>query len=186
MWVFGGYGYDSSGNLGYLNDLWRYEPVSGQWAWISGTNTVNQAGSYGTQGTPDAANVPGGRYGSVSWMDGYGRLWLFGGYGYDSTGSLGYLNDLWQYDPINGLWTWMSGADTVNQGGGYSQEPPEASSLPGGGTRVAGWGNLSQPQGQITDDGGRLGSLVDEQSLPDGLRPARPRLALEPRGLSQR
>ncbi len=34
-----------------------------------------------------------------SWIDSSGNLWLFGGYGYDSTGTVGKLNDLWQYSP---------------------------------------------------------------------------------------
>ena len=40
--------------------------------------------------------------GISTWIDSSGNLWLFGGYGYDSTGQLGYLNDLWQYDPSTG------------------------------------------------------------------------------------
>jgi hypothetical protein len=32
-----------------------------------------------------------------SWIDSSGNLWLFGGYGYDSTGALGYLNDMWHW-----------------------------------------------------------------------------------------
>jgi hypothetical protein len=190
LWVFGGYGYDSSGSTGYLNDLWRYEPISGQWTWTSGASAVNQVGSYGTQGTPDAANVPGGRYGSVSWIDGFGRLWLFGGYGYDSAGSIGYLNDLWQYDPINGQWTWVSGADTANQAGGYAQEPPEASSLPGGGygsaSRLGGWGNLWSSKGQSNADSGSISGPDAESALPDGLQPSRPRLTAELLGMNRR
>ena len=190
LWVFGGYGYDGSGDAGYLNDLWRFEPVSGQWTWTSGPNAVNQAGFYGTQGTPDAANTPGGRYGCVSWTDGFGRLWLFGGYGYDSSGSLGYLNDLWQYDPIIGQWTWVSGANVVNEIGGYGQEPPEASSLPEGGyggvSRLGGWGALSTAEGQAASDDGHSSASVAELLEPDGLAPVRPRLTSEPRGLSQR
>jgi hypothetical protein len=31
------------------------------------------------------------------WTDSSGNPWLFGGYGYDSHGNLGYLNDLWKY-----------------------------------------------------------------------------------------
>jgi hypothetical protein len=188
--VFGGYGYDSSGSTGYLNDLWRYEPVSGQWTWTSGAHTVNQVGYYGTQGIPDAANVPSGRYGSVSWIDGFGRLWLFGGYGYDSEGSIGYLNDLWQYDPINGQWTWVSGSNTVNQAGGYTQEPPEASSLPGEGygnaSRLNGWGKMWSSEGQGYADSGGIGSLGGELESPSGLQPARARLAAGLRGLSRR
>jgi hypothetical protein len=190
LWVFGGYGYDGSGDAGYLNDLWRYEPVSGQWIWTSGANAVNQAGFYGTQGIPDAANVPGGRYGSVSWMDGFGRLWLFGGYGYDSSGSLGYLNDLWQYDPINGQWTWVNGANVVNEAGGYGQEPPEASNLPqgsyGGAPRLGGWGALNAPEEQATSYSDRSGTPVAELSITDGLVLVRPRLTLAPQSLSRR
>ena len=61
---------------------------------MSGSSTVGaqlgQPGVYGTQGVPSAANVPGGRYGSVSWIDSSGNLWLFGG-----AGRNGPLNDLW-------------------------------------------------------------------------------------------
>ena len=52
------------------------------WTWISGANTINAQGVYGTKGVPAAGNVPGARSGSVSWIDGAGNLWLFGGYGY--------------------------------------------------------------------------------------------------------
>ena len=31
------------------------------------------------------------------------------GYGYDSPARAGYLNDLWQYSPSSGQWTWVSG-----------------------------------------------------------------------------
>ena len=57
---------------------------------------------YGTQGTASVGNVPGGRNSSSSWIDSSGNLWLFGGIGYDSTGTVGYLNDLWQYNPSTG------------------------------------------------------------------------------------
>ena len=97
LWLFGGSGYDSAGNLGQLNDLWRYSPASGQWTWVSGSNTVNAKATYGTQGTAAAGNVPGARDGSVSWIDSAGNLWLFGGWGYDSAGNLADLNDLWVY-----------------------------------------------------------------------------------------
>jgi N-acetylneuraminic acid mutarotase len=122
LWLFGERGYDSTGTWGFLNDLWRYNPTTGEWTWMSGADTVGQAGTYGSQGTPDAANVPGARHFSISWIDRAGALWLFGGYGCASPGSTGYLNDLWRYDPASGEWTWMSGANTAGELGTYGTQ----------------------------------------------------------------
>jgi hypothetical protein len=66
---------------------------------MGGSNGVNQAGTYGTQGTAAPGNVPGARGEAVSWTDAAGSFWLFGGYGYDSGGTRGDLNDLWKYEP---------------------------------------------------------------------------------------
>jgi len=35
----------------------------------------------------------------VNWTDASGNFWLFGGNGFDSAGTQGYLNDLWKYEP---------------------------------------------------------------------------------------
>ena len=64
-------------------------------------DTRNQTGVYGTKGLADAANVPGARYRSICWTDSNGNLWLFGGLGYDSGGSYGRLNDLWEIQVFN-------------------------------------------------------------------------------------
>ena len=113
LWLFGGWGYDSAGNVGLLNDLWKFDGAN--WTWVSGSKTYNQAGSYVTKGTAAAGNVPGARSSSVSWIDSSGNLWLFGGWGYDSAGNVGLLNDLWKFDGAN--WTWVSGSNTYNQAG---------------------------------------------------------------------
>jgi len=119
LWLFGGYGLDAHTNEGDLNDLWRYSPSTGTWTWMSGSDTVEQAGTYGTKGTAAPANVPGGRETGVSWADNDGNLWLFGGYGFDKNGDYGLLNDLWRYSIAMGQWTWMSGSDTVDAPGVY-------------------------------------------------------------------
>ena len=97
LWLFGGEGYDSTGSFGYLNDLWKYS--AGQWVWMGGSNVIDEEGTYGIQGTTAASNGPGARESAVTWTDTSGNLWLFGGEGYDSTGSFGVLNDLWEYKP---------------------------------------------------------------------------------------
>jgi Galactose oxidase, central domain/Kelch motif len=120
LWLFGGQGYDSAGNSGLLNDLWKFSPGSGLWTWMSGANTINAAGSYGTQGTAAVGNVPVARWQSVSWADASGNLWLFGGSGYIGGPSVqgnGNLNDLWEYSITTGLWTWVNGSNQLNTSG---------------------------------------------------------------------
>jgi N-acetylneuraminic acid mutarotase len=136
LWLFGGYGYDGSGTLGYLNDLWRFNGI--HWTWISGGDTVNNPGQYGTKGTPAGSNVPGARHNSISWIDSNGYLWLFGGHGYDKSGTLGDLNDLWRFNGIH--WTWISGGDTVNNPGQYGTKgTPAGSNVPGARNRSVSW-----------------------------------------------
>ena len=65
--------------------------------WVSGSSLRNKPGVYGTIGIPDVNNVPGARSDSICWIDGKGNFWLFGGNGYDSSGSSDALNDLWNY-----------------------------------------------------------------------------------------
>ena len=94
--------------------------TANEWTWMSGSSTVrlmangfySQPGIYGTLGVASSSNVPGGRAGAISWTDSSGNLWLFGGNGYDSAGTLGILNDLWEFSPTAKTWTWVSGGNT--------------------------------------------------------------------------
>ncbi len=110
LWLFGGQGRDANGTAYMLNDLWKFSVSSGQWTRVTGSARKNVPGVYGLAGVSAADNLPGGRYNAVPWVDSAGTLWLFGGYGIDSTGALGTLNDLWQFTPSTGLWTWASGS----------------------------------------------------------------------------
>jgi Galactose oxidase, central domain len=111
LWLFGGQGYDSAGNLGLLNDLWCYS--AGEWTWMGGSSIGNQPGTYGRLGTPAMGNIPGARAEAISWVDPSGGFWLFGGQGFASTTTGVYLNDLWKYS--GNEWTWMSGSDLGDQ-----------------------------------------------------------------------
>jgi N-acetylneuraminic acid mutarotase len=166
LWLFGGLGYYEAGNFGSLNDLWNYDPTTLEWTWVSGSDSGDQIGTYGTQGTPDSSNVPGARLGAVSWIDPQGRLWLFGGYGYDSAGTKGWLNDLWNYDPTTLEWTWVSGSNTVNQAGTYGTKgTAAASNVPGGRYTAISWldpqGKLWLFGGEGLDSAGARGDLND-------------------------
>lgn len=120
LWLFGGNGNDSTPTtVGDLNDLWKYNIASGEWTWVGGSNMANQNPNYGGTTPPVTGGSPGARDSSVGWIDASGNLWLFGGEGYDSTGTFGYLNDLWEYSVTNNQWTWVGGSNLVNQPGNY-------------------------------------------------------------------
>ena len=125
LWMFGGSGFDSTDHAGALNDLWSFSPSTKMWTWVSGSNTLGalysmgQVGVYGTQGQASAANTPGGRWASSGWVDGSGRLWLFGGAGYYYTSSVVDSNDLWMFDPTAKTWTWVTGSNMPSATGMY-------------------------------------------------------------------
>jgi N-acetylneuraminic acid mutarotase len=125
FWLFGGEGVDGLNLFGDLNDLWEFNPTTKQWTWMSGSSSVlclgngfcGQDGVYGSRGIANGANVPGGREGALSWVDGNGNLWLFGGDGFDSSANFGLLNDLWKFNPTTQAWTWVSGGSTLPKSG---------------------------------------------------------------------
>jgi N-acetylneuraminic acid mutarotase len=150
LWLFGGFGYDSAGQCDGLNDLWKFDGTS--WTWVSGSNTVDRLGVYGTKGEADTANVPGARVGSVSWTDLQGDLWLFGGAGYYSAGNGGDFNDLWKFDGTS--WTWVSGSNTVEAPGSYGKKGIAApGNAPGARDSAVSW---TDKQGNLWLFGGGL------------------------------
>ena len=147
FWLFGGYGCTTNNAKGYLNDLWRYNPDTNMWTWVSGTQYINQAGTYGIKGTPNAANIPGGRSRGGRWIDNDGNFWIFGGFGFDATASLetlGELNDLWRYDCVTNQWTWTSGSNRIKQAGTYGTKgTPAAANVPGARGNSVAWTDSS-------------------------------------------
>jgi hypothetical protein len=180
LWLFGGFGADGIGNLSFLNELWEFNSASKEWAWIGGSNAAGNdfdtLGNYGTLGFAGTGS-PGGRTWSVAWTDANGNFWLFGGLGIDGFGTHGYLNDMWEFSPSKGEWTWVSGSDAiicVSNGetdcgapGIYGiQGTPAPGNTPGARSLGAGWtdgsGNLWLLGGQGYDATGvLLGDLND-------------------------
>ena len=143
LWLFGGYGYDSSGTFGALNDLWEFSPTGNTWTWVSGSSTVFATGVYGTQGVPAPSNVPQARERTASWIDSTGNLWLFGGIGWSSSAA-GMLNDLWKFDPATNIWTWVSGSSILDATSVYgTQDVPAASNIPGARESPISWSDKS-------------------------------------------
>jgi hypothetical protein len=105
--VTGGSGTATNGAINISADCGH-----GEWAWMGGSTSYNQPGTYGTLGVLAANNVPGARMSAARWVDKQGTLWLFGGVGLDSVGAAdGQLSDLWTFS--NNQWTWMGGSDLV-------------------------------------------------------------------------
>ena len=161
MWLFGGEGSDPVGNLGPLNDLWKFSISNGQWTWIAGSNLDNQFGIYGSQGAGAIGNTPGARTGASAWTDAGGSLWLFGGLGYDKDGVrclqtlVCQLSDLWKFS--NGQWTWVGGPDQTDEPGTYgTQGVTSASNWPGPRDNAISWtdtaGNFWLLGGNLVSD----------------------------------
>jgi N-acetylneuraminic acid mutarotase len=149
LWLFGGW---KNGGWGatydFANDLWKFNPATNQWTWISGDSTSSPRGVYGTQGVADPLNTPGGRHDAVSWVDASGNFWLFGGFGHDAVNNSWYLDDLWKYDLSSNQWTWIKGHSVAgNINGVYGPQGSFGDNyLPGGRFRPSSWtdknGNL--------------------------------------------
>jgi len=182
FWLFGGYGAAASILQGDLNDFWKYS--NGEWTWIDGSNQTEQAGVYGTMGTPAPANFPGARWEATCWTDPQGNFWLYGGLGIDSQGTRGNLGDLWRYS--NGEWTWMAGSNVAGQpgvSGAWQGETvfgtkgvPSASNTPGARASAVGWadpsGNLWLFGGQgvvLAQGWGEIGLMNDLWEFGNGM-----------------
>ncbi len=156
--LFGGQGYDSAGNTGYLNDIWVYVQSANAWEWIGGSKLANASGTYGALGASSTSYAPGGRVGAAAWTDSSGDIWFFGGQGIGAAGASGYLADLWEVNPTNGKWTWVAGPNTPQSGA-------SASNAPGARAGAVSWtdaaGNLWLFGGQGYGPTGTLGYLND-------------------------
>ncbi len=92
--VFSGFGDDVHDKPGYLDSLWAYHPRRKAWVWLGG-GARRTAGCCVNSGQRPGAAVPGAAGGGASWQTSR-HLFLFGGYGLDAAGNVGYLNRLWE------------------------------------------------------------------------------------------
>lgn len=111
FWLFAGAGIN-----GILNDLWRYNPVTNEWTWMSGPNISNNSGIPGTQCIADSSNIPASRFENRAiWTRPCDNFVNFGG----GTNASNFYNDLWNYSVTTNKWTWMSGSINLNPIGNY-------------------------------------------------------------------
>jgi type IX secretion system substrate protein/galactose oxidase-like protein len=161
LWVFGGYRF----NYGYYNDLWRFNPLTNNWAWMSGdTVPYSQGllGNYGSKCVPSILNTPGARLENRAvCTDPNDNFWLFGG-GIDTSTSLSIFdyvfNDLWLYSISMNKWVWVSGDSIPNLSGNWGtigiSNPANKPFGRGGGV---GW---SDSAGRLYFFGGMSGQIL--------------------------
>ena len=118
FWIFGGgdWNYDY-----YWNDVWKYNPSTNLWTWISGPNFTGDDGTSGTQCEPDSNAVAHCRFENrCCWTDGCNGFWTFGG---STGGSLDQnWNDLWHFNFQTTEWTFVKGALFSNATGYYGTQ----------------------------------------------------------------
>lgn len=108
LYLYGGFiGHRHSLNRNLSSDLWVFDISTNLWVSLSGKPNRNKA-VYGTQSVPALPNTPGALSNAYSWVNN-GKLYLFGGNGFDSTGA-GNLDDIWEYDTATAMWTWLKGS----------------------------------------------------------------------------
>lgn len=136
FWLFGGY---STAQQWGFNDLWKYDPSTNEWTWMSGTSNVNDAGTYTFTCDLTTTNFPKSRMENrACWTDADGKFWFFGGM-YDQYAYFDY-NDLWYYDPATNEWSWVSGSSGQNILGVYgTQGIPDAGNYPATYFGSTGW-----------------------------------------------
>ncbi len=131
FFMFGGFGFGVAGGYGQLNDLWEFDMVTNNWRWLTGINTTDGLGIYGTLQTYSSTNTPSARR-AFTGAIGNGTLYVFGGFGNSQVPGGGQLNDLWEYDPSSNQWRWLKGQTNINNTGVYGNTGvASVSSLPG-------------------------------------------------------
>jgi len=83
---------------------------------------------------PDPANQPPAlTLAQSTWTDENGDLWMWGGYTTLPFPNQGHHNAMWRYHIATNTWTWMNGANVVNNAGSYGTVGvPAGTNLPKG------------------------------------------------------
>jgi hypothetical protein len=121
VYIFGG----SDCNAGAeRDDLWSFNLSSSLWTWIAGTSTIKFAGNF----TKDIYASPSARFGT-SGVVVNSNLYLFGGQMYT-----GMMSDLWMFNTVTFIWSYLKGPSIPNQGmifstGGNPSNRPDGLTL---------------------------------------------------------
>ena len=127
FWIFGGDGFGTG------SDIWCYDTKTDNWTFVGDKGNTP---SYTDLMTESLTAHPGKRSRMASAVDKNGNLWVFGGDTYDLGFHTG-RNDLWKFNTITNLWTWMGGSSTHSSAGSYQN--PSQPNWPRARYRTRGW-----------------------------------------------
>jgi len=99
FWIFGGF--LSNHGADNFSDLWKFHTKELEWELIEGSDTINKM---------RADSLPGSRNAPYCWVNGNGKLMLYGG----STTGNNFFSDMWQYDPLLYQWDSIRLNNTIN------------------------------------------------------------------------
>ncbi len=175
FWLFGGRQAPNM-NGGYHNDLWRFNPASFIWTWMSGTDTLNDTlGVAGILCSLNSNNMPGARFENrASWTINCDNFIFFGGYNQGDSGRNLMYNDLWDYSEYTNEWTRINGTSQPNQSAHYGTKLVSSpANIPPPSMGSVGWKDNS---GNLWKFGGTNLSLGNYNDLwkfvPDSTCPA--------------
>lgn len=117
-------------NANEYNTIWKYNISTNMWSWIGGSDQPNINGVYNAIGQENPLNTPSARYGSCTFKDQQGNIFIYGGYHQTPTKNY-YYNDLWKFNPVNGQWTWMKGSQTSTENIAGAIGVENSNNLPG-------------------------------------------------------
>jgi N-acetylneuraminic acid mutarotase len=142
FWLYGGFGNTDAFGVGYnyLNDIWKYDPISDIWTWMKGSLYTDIPATRGTKGVSNINNTPGGRRGFGFTSDPAGNFWILGGRQTDGNALTEEFGDLWKYEPANNRWTWMNGSSQPSDFSVYGTiNVPSPANTPGARINSCGW-----------------------------------------------
>ena len=122
LWLYGG-NLQSTTNYG---DMWRYNIASNTWTWMNGNYSSGPV--WGVMQVPSPSNSPGSRGSASSWTDSQGKFWLYGGTMFGNNIEFG---DMWRYDPVTNIWTWMAGSSGFNPNCTFTTPNVAGNGVPG-------------------------------------------------------
>ena len=121
FWLFGGGFFTAAGGVNNMNDVWRYNPQTNNWAWMTGDTTANTSAVLDATCSSQIANSPAGRLESrACWQDSCDNFYVFGGSVDNFFGNR--FNDFWRFNPGSLEWTLISGSINYNQPAHYGTQ----------------------------------------------------------------